>query len=156
MYISSHYDSVYDDMLGYLFETIWPNEVIVVAFYWFFIYNGTIEKGYPETLMGTLFMHGWLFTALTIDWIFNSRLFTLPRTYLYSVLGLTVYLIMNYLAYDFLGYYPYAPFLTWDNLESYGFVAAVYVFQAILVWSMGILTNIIKGGFTVSNPLLDY
>ena len=84
MYLSSSYGSLYDEMIGYLFEILMPMEFVITLVYWVFLYHsGSIDLKYPQTLLGTFFLHGGLLISLTIEWMFNSRVFNLVRTLTY-------------------------------------------------------------------------
>ena len=109
---------------------------------------------YPETLYETIFLHGGLLLSLMIEWMLNSRLFTLPRSYIYLAFIMIIYLHIYYATYDFAGFLPYYPILSftyWDFL----IIGIALSVAAIFSFASGILTNIVKGGFTVSNPMTN-
>ena len=127
-------------------------QIVITAGYWVGIAGSApIDFKYPETLMGTFFMHGGLLVSLIIEWMFNSRLFNITRSTIYLFFIYVVYTFMYYASYDFLGFYPYAPNIVLDAWTP------LYVSSGLLTGSLisiatGLFTNLIKGGFTVSNP----
>ena len=64
----------------------------------------------------------------------------------------TAYLFMNYASEDVIGYYPYFN-LRWDSWWTVFELARWYFVLSCFHWGIGLLTNLLKGGYTVPNPL---
>ena len=112
-----------NSFVHHMFQIVFPMEVAITLIYWTFFISRMQQSSQYAAYIHPIFQYILPCLMLITEWVLNAIIFQYNKI-VYVLVVYLLYVPLTYIGQFVLGYYPY-PFITWNDLSSFGVLLAL-------------------------------